>query len=523
MDRCRKHPPSPLYAKVLCWLGPLTALLLAFKIELGHMQEAFDNVSGQTIYEVETKVHTYELALEGFANFLAIAGDVDNKKIRAYIQGIRQLYPSLYMFEIARKVAYQHRDAFEQSMQAKGYRDFVIHGFDYDGDRQVTMIEARPFYYPIWFIEPELPAASNVLGLDLGSTSTLLVETLTKALKSPRPIASRPFELLEGGKGYVIYRPVSATSDPTNPAPLDQPLDFAMLAIKATDLLPRWLQSADSYSVSLTYKQAIPEPHTEILITADNNTTHHPLLEQIRFFQRVAIIDNQAQPFELTLTRFIHWSDFSLFWLMIVTCSGSLVSFYIARCLTQYHHRNILARQKQQRLYHQANFDPLTHLPNINLLLDRAEQAMRMADRANGRVGICYLDIDKFKAINDSLGHSAGDEALVEIAARLKKKLRDEDTAARIHGDEFVVLLPGIDSEQSLLLVSYKILSIFIQPLSIAGQQVKVGGSIGTALYPDDADNLESLLQTSDKRMYQHKARDKTLASATPKKPATKF
>lgn len=140
-----------------------------------------------------------------------------------------------------------------------------------------------------------------------------------------------------------------------------------------------------------------------------------------------------------------------------------------------------------------------------------------MADRSNGKIGICYLDINKFKLINDSLGHQIGDRALIEIAARLKMALRAEDTAARIHGDEFVILLPELEDNHALRQVAVKILAIFDRPFAIAEPALLIGGSIGSALYPDDADDLEALLRISDERMYTHKQQvDRPLTEIPP-------
>ena len=124
MDRRTEHRPLPIYAKLLCWLGPLAAILFAFQLEFIRLNQAFDEAIHLAIDQTETKVNTFEVALEGFANFLAVASDIGDDEIRAYVQGIRTLYPDIYMFEISSRVEHPQRHAFEQAMRAKGYRDF---------------------------------------------------------------------------------------------------------------------------------------------------------------------------------------------------------------------------------------------------------------------------------------------------------------------------------------------------------------------------------------------------------------
>ncbi len=508
MDRSLDSHLSPFYLALFYVLGPLAALLLALIIAFGHVQQAFDAMSKQALREMEARAATFELALEGFVNVIAIVQEHDDRQIRAYARGLRQLYPEIYMFEIATRVVHAERDVFERSMQAQGYRDFSIHGFDYEASRQLRALAERPFYYPIRFIEPESAATMPVLGLDLGSTSKMHFDAANQSLTAPRAVASSPFELLEGGLGYVIYRPVSgpvSTTGGEEDLSALQAQEMALLVIRVVDLLPRWLQHQDRYRIRLAYPQASAGADGWMLSGSAQDASAVHWLTDLRTLQYVAVLNNRSQPFELTLTTLVRGSDLSSIWLILVFFSGTLLCFYGAHLVKQYSLRKSRVIEEQQQLYHKANFDTLTRLPNINLLLDRAEQAMRMADRSNGKVGICYLDINKFKQINDSLGHQIGDRALVEIATRLTTVLRAEDTAARIHGDEFVILLPELDDGHALRQVSAKILAIFDQPFAIAEPALLIGGSIGSALYPDDANDLEALLHISDERMYSHK------------------
>ncbi len=515
MDRSTENLPTILSARLICWLGPLVALFLAFQVELLRTESDFEEAFQQAVRQVEAKADTFEVALEGFASFLAVSGDISDDEIRTYVRSVRELYSDLYMFEITSRVEHHQRDSFEQSMRERGYPDFHIHGYDFRGSQQVVPVTERPVYYPVRFMEPEPEGGNAVLGLDIGSTSPVVLEAMMRSLKLKRPVASRPFPMIEGGKGYILYSPVIIPTDNHSQESGTGPLSFAMLVVRASDLLPEWLQDQDSYTVSLSYRQTTTDSHREILIEPVSRENANLLSGIVGQYSHSVELSSPSQPFELFLSRSVRWADLTPWRFLMVFLSGTLLSVYGGHRLIRTGQQRASAREAQARLYHRANFDPLTDLPNASLLADRAGQAIRIAERSGSRVALCYLDIDRFKAINDSWGHEAGDELLTEIAGRLRAVLRDEDTAARIHGDEFIVLLPEVSSPRAPERISDRIASVFDQPFTIAGRQVRVRGSIGTALYPDDAENLEALLNISDRRMYAQKHLTETSTPAT--------
>jgi diguanylate cyclase (GGDEF)-like protein len=166
---------------------------------------------------------------------------------------------------------------------------------------------------------------------------------------------------------------------------------------------------------------------------------------------------------------------------------------------------NDMLEQANARLRHAATHDALTGLPNRVLLADRLSQAIARAARRELRFAVLVVDLDRFKAINDSLGHIAGDELLQEVARRLSKLLRKEDTLARLGGDEFVLLIHEVSSPQDAEVVARKVLTQVAMPLKLAGLDVHVSPSIGIALCPDDGVESETLLQHADAAMYHAK------------------
>ena len=159
--------------------------------------------------------------------------------------------------------------------------------------------------------------------------------------------------------------------------------------------------------------------------------------------------------------------------------------------------------QVEQLAYH----DELTGLPNRTLMMDRMNQAIAQSSRDGLRVAVLVLDLDRFKEVNDSLGHAAGDRLLCEVARRLSAAVREADTVARYGGDEFVLMLPRVRDGHSVGRVVRMLRDRLAAPMLIDGTSVTVGASVGIAIHPCDGDAPEDLLAKADARMYRDKER----------------
>lgn len=163
-------------------------------------------------------------------------------------------------------------------------------------------------------------------------------------------------------------------------------------------------------------------------------------------------------------------------------------------------------RRSEQQLERLSHYDPLTDLPNRLLLQSRLEHAIEQARRHHDRAAVLFVDLDRFKNVNDSFGHPAGDELLRAIAVRLRGGLRNEDTLARAGGDEFVVVLESLQSADVAASVAQKLIRLVQQPFVLSrGQEVIVSASVGVALYPDDGETVTELNQHADVALYQAK------------------
>ena len=173
-------------------------------------------------------------------------------------------------------------------------------------------------------------------------------------------------------------------------------------------------------------------------------------------------------------------------------------------------------KEYEDRMQHLATHDQLTGLPNRALMYDRLEQSIYFAKRSQRLVAVIWLDLDRFKIINDSLGHASGDELLRQFAQRLNKSVREADTVARLGGDEFVVLLAEIAEESDVHMVAKKILSTMSEPYVLNAREITLSASLGVSLYPRDGIDGETLLRNADIAMYRAKEEGDTFCFYAP-------
>ena len=184
-------------------------------------------------------------------------------------------------------------------------------------------------------------------------------------------------------------------------------------------------------------------------------------------------------------------------------------TFGISRDITRRNEAEEALRLQNELNEYQSLHDALTGLPNRRLYHDRIEQALFVSQREGGRVAVMLIDLDRFKEINDTLGHHAGDELLRLVAGRMKECVRATDTVARLGGDEFGILVPKLTEPADAMHLIEKLTQAIQAPVMLEGLPIAVEGSIGVAIYPDDADNADALLQHADIAMYVAKNENK--------------
>ena len=180
----------------------------------------------------------------------------------------------------------------------------------------------------------------------------------------------------------------------------------------------------------------------------------------------------------------------------------AVLSWFLAQAIVK-------RKSHQLELFRSANFDLLTGLPNRSLFFERVEQTLKQGHRNEKKFALLFLDLDGFKAVNDTLGHDGGDEMLSKVAKKLQSCVRESDTAARLGGDEFAILLTNVISKNDAGLVAEKIIKNLLSPFTIKGKELQIGVSIGIGIFPENGKITDQLLQKADHAMYTAKKEGK--------------
>jgi diguanylate cyclase (GGDEF)-like protein/PAS domain S-box-containing protein len=268
--------------------------------------------------------------------------------------------------------------------------------------------------------------------------------------------------------------------------------DYAIFMLDPEGTIMSWNEGAARIN-GYTDKEIIGK-HFSVFYPLEENQRGHPQKSL-----QIALADGRFEEEGWRIR-----ADGSYFWANhimtpLYTRSGKLRGFAkVIRDMTE-------RRNNEELIKHQAFHDGLTNLPNRLLLQERLESAMQRGRRTTQSVAILFLDLDKFKVINDTFGHHSGDLILKEVAQRLQQIIRGEDTVARFGGDEFIIVLPSIQKASAIEEVVRKVFSALAPAIDLEDRQLKINTSIGIALYPQDGSNVQTLLRHADIALYQAK------------------
>lgn len=486
-------PRSQLIGYIATWIAAFVLMAGSIVVlEYRRLESRFDTISQNISRQVEHQLREQQLALESFAHGLAGQPEFSYLQAQNTAQSLLQHSPNLYMFAIASRVEPGQRAQFEQRMAASQPRGFRI-----QTSSNTATGSTAPDLYPVVLLIPERPEARALLGLDLASEPSALSGQLSGVV-APNGM-SKPI-LLGNGPGYLIYHAIDRQLDAKSHKRPGQFSNYALLAVSAEGLFAPGMIDEPGLSLRLVSQASADNPVTlfesqpapEFALPIPPMTRSHHFAGA----SRDLLLSIQYKP---------PWQALDLWQLAGLLGGLCLLMLQVGWVLRRVWRTRQHLFEQQRSLYNKAHFDHLTGLPNTNLLLDRLEQAIRSAQRTSSRVAVFFLDLDDFKQVNDAWGHDVGDQLLIQIGVRLRESMRGEDTVARIHGDEFVILIPVFSGERQLNKIRGKLENLFERPFKVGDIVLHQSGSFGLAICPEDADDAEGLLGLADRQMYLRK------------------
>jgi diguanylate cyclase (GGDEF)-like protein len=503
-EEAEKFGRYGMYLRIgVLWLA-LTAILCAAIIafDLARAQARFQEQGNDLFDYVSNRIETSTTVLDGFTALLASSDDPRHEKDRVsfYAEQMLRRYPFIYMLEIAMQVPRHQLEGFVAEQRQAGSTDFRVRAFDFVTRRTWVPLADSPYYYPIVFMRPQPQESQEILGLDIGSNE-FFRRALAASERLRQPVASHPFVLIEGERAYMMHSAVLHTNGNSG-------LRYGLLVIKAASLLPADIRRTGR-SLRLHHVDFAPGDQQGLL--AERAGESAGMVESWLFprFTYTRTLDDPGQPFVLQVEQQLEWSDLNRP-LLGLALLGSMLSFMLLLGYARIHHQHELQRLVEaDRLFQLANYDSLTGLPNRNLLQDRLHHAQQRAYRQEMTLALLFIDLDKFKMINDTFGHEGGDALLCMAARRLQECVRESDTLGRLGGDEFVAVLEDCKPEEPARVVR-KIEEAFTRSFRLQDTEVHLQASVGIATYPDDGTDVRQLLRFADDEMYARKLRQRS-------------
>lgn len=467
-----------------------------------HMHDASRNI--------QKRIEVYFGVLHSAGGFFAGSKSVTRTEWERFVSFInpRKNYPGIEGMGVIRYIPDDQKRAFENAARRENGQNPA----DKTGGADYTIRPpgVREIYYPVAYFWPPL-ANVNLPGLDHGAYPTGL-KALQKARDTGLVTMSTKLPYAQGhdhNPPILFMLPVYRNGWPV--ATLDERRKaiwgFVYARVDVTELFQDAVGPSIAEEICLEVfdgddmGQGTPIPDkTHLIYDADPSDIPHALDASYKprhsAMQEVGV-DGTSWFFYASSRPggTIEQRDNMLWFILLAGSFFSISASTIA-----------FLRNRGKQLIHQlAYYDHLTCLPNRRLLKDRFQQALANAQRHGTGMALLFLDLDKFKPINDSLGHEAGDQVLKAVAARLASCLREGDTLARVGGDEFVVLLLNIAGKEEISIVALKIIDIISGPIPVNGQAIEIGCSIGISIFPKDGADYDALLRNADAAMYRAK------------------
>lgn len=475
-----------------------------------HHHESFERESREVARLLQRRLEAQADAVIAVAKLMELSDDTSAADFRSAVTPWLNRYTGTQNFGWSPYVLARERAAFEETQRAAGRPDFTILGRDAQG--RTFSAEPAAGHLPIMLVEP-LETNRSVLGLDVLVLPATSQAVLTTQI-SGRPEVTQALRLVQENRqqrGVVMYHAVFHHDTADNLGPLK---GVVSAVFRMDDVLEAALGTQDPARMRLCLIDPQGREGNQRLAGAEGCEQPQPgaaalsLQLPIRFGDRFWEIRFDAGPaFRHQNRSWTAWATIAIGLAAVAMLGAFLVVITGQSRRTQQlvDLRTAELAGSNARLTQLAHFDPLTGLANRKHWMEQADATLESARRHGDAMAVMFIDLDRFKHINDSLGHSMGDRLLAAVAGRLRGCLRARDVLARLGGDEFVILLPRLKGREGATVAARKVMAALMEPLLLDQHELSVSASVGLAYFPGDGDSVETLLRHADTAMYAAK------------------
>lgn len=449
---------------------------------------------------IEERMKTYEQVLRGTAGLFAADDNVSRETFARYVStlNLEENYPGIQGIGFSLLIPKEKKQEHISSIRKQGFPDYVIRP---DTEREV--------YTSIIYLEPFFGSNLRAFGYDMYSEPVRRTAMET-ARDMGRPEVSGKVTLVQESEqnaqaGFLVYLPVYYGGAPDNTIGERRKniRGWVYAPFRMNDLMAGINNHGPEHDIDIEiYDGAKLSQDARLYVSgpdifAESASSLYTSYSAIKLGQRTWTIAARATPLlEQRMDRKRH---------LLVLQGGIGISILLTLLTWLFLDDRAQAIRVARQALELALFDPLTGLPNRKLVAERLQQALVAARRHKTRAAVMFVDLDKFKPVNDNFGHAIGDLLLQAVAERLQGCVRNSDTVSRLGGDEFVVLLAEVEGPDGAAAVAEKIRQALAREFTVAGHNLRISSSIGIAIFPEHGNDEQTLLRNADTAMYHAK------------------
>ena len=504
----------PFYAAVVGVILSGLLLILSVKSVLSEEEEQFLSEAEHVRDVLFHRLNSTNELMHSLTTFYNASTNVDSDDFRIFASTFLDRHDFLTSLYYMPKVLSEDRYSFVEKMKDEGYFGFEIN--TWENGLFSKQIDSE-FYFPVIYIEPHTPATIKQLGMDVNSIPQFK-KAVNNSIESASIASSSPVNILHNDKDLLLFRPLYKGKDHVPARPSERHIEVNGLLGASININKLVKDVSGSYHLDVQlhlYSSHLNE-NDESLVSHSEHKDKNKEQFIIVWFDKSQEIDLDGYKYVLLVKKPLHFNDINIAFIVYSIFVGVAISLLLiltaksisskAKVLeTKHAEVTSLVKERTKELHHLAHHDNLTGLPNRVMFMDRLEHAISRAHRFKKGLAVLFLDLDRFKVINDSLGHAVGDILLKEISKRLLNEVRESDTVARLGGDEFTVILEDIDDDDEVSKLTFKINRGLSEALKIQGHDLVITSSTGISLYPTDSEDLNELIKFADTAMYKAK------------------